>query len=109
MATFRNNMRELMLEAWQLVKRLGMTMSEAMKASWLHYKLKSAMHKGIVKFYFQKVDGSIREAYGTLKSDLCPDTKGTGRKSSALVQTYYDAERKDWRSFKVANLLSIAY
>ena len=108
MATFRNNMRELMLEAWQLVKRLGMTMSEAMKASWLHFKVKSAMHKGIVKFYFTKVDGSIREAYGTLKSDLCPETKGTGRKSGAMVQTYYDTERQGWRSFKVANLLKMA-
>lgn len=107
MATFRENMRALMLEAWQMVRHLGMTISEAMRASWLHYKLKSAMHKGIVKFYFQKVDGSIREAFGTLKAELVPQTLGTGRKSSAMVQTYYDIKRQDWRCFKIANLIRI--
>lgn len=107
MTTFRENMRRLMLEAWQMVRRLSMTMSEAMRASWLHYKVKSAMHKGIVRFYFQKVDGTVREAYGTLKNDLCPETKGTGRKSGAMIQTYYDTKRQGWRSFKVANLIKM--
>lgn len=54
-----------------------LSMSEALKTAWMNIKLKAAMKERIVKFYFQKVDGSIREAYGTLKDSLLPDSKGT--------------------------------
>ena len=91
--------------AWQFVKRNGFTLSEALKTAWANVKLHAKMQKGIVKFYYRKVDGSIREAYGTLKSELCPDTKDTGRKMPATCQTYYDTERQEWRCFKVANLI----
>jgi hypothetical protein len=63
----------------------------------------------IVKFYFQKVDGSIREAYGTLNMNVVPATIGSdNRKKNDTVQTYYDTERQEWRCFKKANLLTIA-
>ena len=91
--------------AWQFVKRNGFTLSEALKTSWANIKLHAKMQKGIVKFYYQKVDGSIREAYGTLKSELVPATKDTGRKMPETCQTYYDTERQEWRCFKVANLI----
>lgn len=64
--------------------------------------------KRIVKFYFQKVDGSFREAYGTLAENLLPPTFGTGRKSSDTVQTYYDTEKQEYRCFKKANLIKMA-
>ncbi len=66
------------------------------------------MKKGITKFYFTKVDGSRREAYGTLSEKLIPETKGTDRKQNDTVQTYFDSEVQDWRCFKKANLVSIA-
>ena len=93
--------------AWSFVKRNGFTMSEALKTAWLNFKVKRALYSGIVRFYFQKIDGSIREAYGTLRSDLCPQTLGTGRKPSPSVQTYFDTEKQEWRCFKIANLLRI--
>ena len=62
----REFLHEVMSLAWQFVKRNGYTMSEAMKVSWANLKLKGEMKKKIVKFYFKKVDGSVREAYGTL-------------------------------------------
>ena len=37
-------------------------------------KLKSLMKQGIVKFKFQKKDGTERVAYGTTKPELCPKT-----------------------------------
>lgn len=37
-------------------------------------KLKAEMKKRIVKFYFQKIDGSLREAYGTTN----PETRRHG-------------------------------
>lgn len=68
----REFLHEVMSLAWQFVKRNGYTMSEAMKVSWANLKLKGEMKKKIVKFYFKKVDGSVREAYGTLNEKLMP-------------------------------------
>lgn len=105
---FKNRMRDVMCLAWQLVKRNGFTMSEALKVAWANMKLKAAMKQRIVKFYFQKVDGSIREAYGTLKESLLPPIKGTdSRKKSDTLQVYFDTEKQAYRSFKVANLIKI--
>lgn len=66
------------------------------------------MKTRIVKFYFRKVDGSLREAYGTLKETMLPATQGTGRKANDTLQTYFDTERQEYRSFKKANLVNIA-
>ena len=94
--------------AWQLVRKNGFTMSEALKTAWLNFKLKMKMRRGIVKFYYQKISGEIREAYGTLRADLMPQTKGADRKSNPTVQVYYDSEREGYRCFKIANLVKIA-
>ena len=105
---FRSQISEVMCLTWQMVKRNGYSMSEALKTAWMNIKLKAAMKERIVKFYFQKVDGSIREAYGTLKDSLLPDSKGTdNRKKSDTVQTYFDTERGEFRCFKKANLIKI--
>lgn len=106
---FRSQISEVMCLTWQMVKRNGYSMSEALKTAWMNIKLKAAMKERRVKFYFQKVDGSIREAYGTLKDSLLPDSKGTdSRKKSDTVQTYFDTERGEFRCYKVANLVKIA-
>ncbi len=104
----RNVLHDIMTLAWQFVKRNGFTMSEALKAAWANMKLKAAMKNRIVKFYFQKVDGSVREAYGTLKDNLIPAIAGTdNRKRNDTVQVFYDTEKQEWRCFKKANLISI--
>ena len=104
----RNVLHEIMTLAWQFVKRNGYTMSEALKVAWANMKLKAAMKQRIVKFYFKKVDGSVREAYGTLKNGLVPETGNCDRSKNDTVQCYYDTERHSWRSFKKANLIKIA-
>lgn len=106
--TKRNNLSKIMRQAWQMVKAYGWTMAEALRRAWEVFKLRVKMHSGIVKFYFTKVDGTTREAYGTLASERVPQTKGTERKANDLLQVYYDTEREAWRSFKVANLVAIA-
>lgn len=103
----RDFLRRVMSLAWQFVKRNGYTMSEAMKVAWLNMKLKLAMTQRIVKFYYQKVSGEIREAYGTLKESIMPATQGTGRKANDTVFTYWDTERQEWRCFKKANLINV--
>lgn len=82
-------------------------MSEALKVAWLNMKLKMQMKQKIVRFYYRKVSGEIREAFGSLQENLLPETKGTGRKANCTLQTYFDTERQDWRCFKVANLVKI--
>lgn len=105
----KSDLRAIMQMAWQFVKRNGFTMSEALHAAWLNFKLKVRMAVAIVKFYFQKVDGSIREAYGTLNASIVPETSGNDtRKKNDTVQVYYDTERQEWRCYKRANLLRIA-
>lgn len=105
----KSDLRAIMQMAWQFVKRNGFTMAEALRAAWLNFKLKMAMTLRIVKFYFQKVDGSTREAYGTLRTDIMPATSGNdNRRKNDTVQVYYDTEVGEYRCFKRANLLRIA-
>ena len=106
--TFQKQMSEIMKAAWSFVKVNGMSMAEALRCAWVNYKVRAAMVSRIVKFYFLKVDGSVREAYGTLKSDIVPSTQDGGRKPNPSVQVYYDTETASWRCFKRANLLRMA-
>ena len=103
--TFKKQMSELMKQAWMLVKVYGFSMAEAMKQSWKVLKLKAALKKGVVKFFYQKLNGETRTAWGTLKDGLVPETKGTERKKNESLITYYDNEKASYRSFKVANLI----
>lgn len=109
MAQFKRQMAEIMQMAWQFVKRNGYSMSEALRIAWANFKLKLAMKSRIVKFYFIKVDGSTREAFGTLAQGMIPAIAGTDtRKPNDTIQTYYDTEKQAWRCYKRANLLRIA-
>lgn len=103
------NTSKIFTLAWQMVKRNGMSMSEALRTAWLNAKLRTKMYAGIAKFYFRKVDGSIREAYGTLKSELVPETGNSNRAKNDTVSVYFDTEKSEWRCFKKANIISIAY
>ena len=105
----REFLHEVMSLAWQFVRKNGFSMSEALKSAWVNMKLKAEMKKKIVKFYFKKVDGSVREAYGTLNEKLMPAITGNDKSAkNDTVQTYYDTERGEFRCYKKANLLSIA-
>lgn len=109
MATsLKNTLREVMQLAWQFVKKNGYSLSEALKVAWLNIKLKAQMKKRICKFYFQKVDGSLREAFGTLSESVIPQTQSNGRKMNDTCQVYFDTERESWRCFKKANLIKVA-
>lgn len=105
----REKLQSVMLLAWQFVHKNGLSMSDALKEAWKNIKLRTLLYKGITKFYFQKVDGTMREAYGTLNVNLVPQTSTSDtRKKSDTVQTYFDTEKSEWRCFKKANLIKIA-
>lgn len=100
------DLRSIMCLAWQFVKRNGMKLADALKQAWRVFKLKKQLYTGIVRFYFRKVDGSMREAYGTLKESLIPPVAGTdNRKKNDTIQVYYDTEKQEYRCFKLANLV----
>jgi hypothetical protein len=74
----------------------------------LNDELRVKLLGGIVHFSFQKKDGSIREAFGTLKADLISTPSGEGLKiNPEIVATYFDIEAKAWRSYTIANLIAI--
>ena len=56
-------------------------------------------------FAYEKADGSLRKAKGTLK-DVSNLIKGTGSENYKTVR-YFDVEANGFRSFKVENLITI--
>lgn len=100
------DLRNIMRLAWQFFKQTGSSFSECLRKAWANFKLKQAMQKRIVRFYFQKVNGEIREAWGTLKSDLIPQVQDSdNRKKNETVQVYFDTEKQAFRCFKKFNLV----
>ncbi len=97
-------LQKIMRDAWQLVKLDGLTISEALRLAWFNFKLRVKMAVEVVRFRFTKIDGTTREAVGTLHPDKMPPTKGTTRKMPETVQIYYDVEKGAYRSYKLANL-----
>ena len=104
----RNLLKEIMSLAWSFVRKNGYSMSEALKCAWANLKLKAALKVKIVEFYFKKTDGTLLQAFGTLKEGLIGEVKGTGRKPNDNLQVYWDTEKKEYRCFKKCNLIKIA-
>ena len=84
--------------------------SSALKKAWTLYRLAKMMRKGVVKFFYEKVDGSARVAYGT----LCNLPAGvTSRRSATKTPTfgtmcYWDTKKNAFRSFRVENFIAVA-
>lgn len=83
-----------------------MAIEEAREVAEMNQRLHEQLLKRKVRFYFKKIDGSIRIAYGTLMHDSIPPIKGTGRPLNFDLQIYYDLEKESFRSFKKSNLLN---
>ena len=75
------------------------------------YKFKQALNNGIVHFTYRKVNGKMREAYGTtniriLQQNHCK-MQTDRRYNNVHNIRYYDMYAKGWRSFKPNNLTTI--
>ena len=76
--------------------------SAALKKAWTLYRLAKLMRKGVVKFFYEKVDGSARVAYGTLCDLPAGITSRKGGKSpSYTTMCYWDTKKNAFRSFRV--------
>lgn len=72
--------------------------------------LKKRMMRGeVVRFCYQKSDGSIRYAVGTLQSDAVKaNTVGTGiPKRFYGMFAYIDLQKMAWRGFKEERIIGI--
>jgi len=61
------------------------------------------LNKCVVKFKFEKTDGTIKEAVGTTNLKFIPDSKHPHNPAatSNSVIPYYDLEVGDWRSMQI--------
>lgn len=86
----------------------GESFSESLKRAWLLLKLKAQMKQKTVQFFYQKVNGEIRQAFGTLRDEVINTiVKETGRKPNDNMFIYFDTEKQEFRSFKKFNLIKI--
>lgn len=97
----------IMREAWRLIRQNGYTRSEALKTAWLLAKVQNRMRAGVVAFAYLKMDGTVREAHGTLSASVLPATTGGRRREDPTLLTYFDTDKQSWRCFKKANILTI--
>lgn len=90
--------------AYELTHATGKTFAVCLSKAWALYRLTREMHKGIVAFAYEKADGSLRKAKGTLK-DIQNLIKGTGKENYKTVR-YFDVEADGFRSFKIENFIT---
>lgn len=88
--------------------------SNAVKRAWFFVNLREIMKKSVVRFSFNKTDGSIRYAKGTLHPILIPNDKipkGDMSDGFAIEQyktiAFFDLDKQEWRSFNIHNFICI--
>ena len=91
----RNDLQMIMRRAWTIARTTGKTFNICLVKAWSLYRLTQRMRAGVVRFAYEKADGTLRRA------------AGTGRPNDALTIRYYDVEADGWRSFKVENFVTV--
>ena len=86
--------------------KCSMAIEKAQRVAEMNCELYDALCSHKVRFVFEKKDGTMRDAYGTMRYDITPPLIGTGRPLSFDLQLYFDLDKMAWRSFKKANLIS---
>lgn len=105
---FKSQMRQVMSDAWRIYRVTGESFSESLKRAWLLLKLKAQMKQKTVQFFYQKVNGEIRQAFGTLRDEVINTiVKGPGAKPNDNCLSISITERQEFRLFKKFNLIKI--
>lgn len=95
--------RRLFSIAWSIVDQFD-SFSAALTHAWKVIRLQLALcTQALVNFKYKKVDGSIRQAVGTLET--VPTPKGGFRKVNHGLLTYFDLQQNEWRCAKVENII----
>lgn len=91
--------------AYEIARTTGKCFAICLSKAWALYRLKKSMKTGIVSFAYEKADGTLRKAKGTLK-DVQDLIKGTGKDNFKSL-CYFDVEVSAFRSFRIENLVTI--
>lgn len=91
--------------AYEIAHSTGKQFAVCLAKAWALYRLKKAMKQGIVSFAYEKADGTLRKAKGTLNT-LRGITRKTGTSKTGSFP-YYDTEANAFRSFKIENLVTV--
>ncbi len=90
--------------AYELVKVTGKTFEVCLAKAWALYRLKRRMRNDTVSFAYEKADGTLRKARGTLR-DVGHLVKGTGRNTYRTLR-YFDTDKEAFRSFRIENFIT---
>lgn len=101
----KNCRHDVMMMAHRI--RIATTKNRAicMVQAWQVYKLIERLRDGNVKFAYEKSDGTLRKATGTL-CDVSGMLKGTGQRDYNSV-CYYDINIRAFRRFRVERLIAV--
>lgn len=105
MKTLKNFRSKVFKRAHEIMKSTGKSFAVCLSKAWAIYRLGKMMLKGQVSFAYEKKDGTLRRAYGTLKN-VGQFIKGTGTNNNKVLH-YFDTEAVGFRCFKVENLITI--
>ena len=99
----------------RLMNEYDLTRKAAFKQAFLTLNLMDALGRGEVRFVYEKQDGTLREARGTLCHDISEafdnykyktDVTDNDRDTGTNI-TYWDLDREAFRSFSVLKLKEI--
>ena len=95
--------------AHQLLKATGKSWRYCMLKAWELYRLAKKMRTETVRFAYEKTDGSIRYAEGTLMNLPAGATVRGKRitKPSYKTFAYFDARKNEMRCFRIENLITV--
>ena len=83
----------------------GFQWADIVRHAWYFEHFRQWLAEGLVEFTYLKRDNSIRDARGTLNEHLIPlEDRPKGSKPRVVhyeIVTYYDIDRKAWRSFDI--------
>lgn len=99
----------VMSYAHQIAKNSRLEWANCLKKAWKLYQLVKLMRNGIVKFVFEKIDGSARIAYGTLRNVPAGSSARTNKSGVPNYKTlcFFDVSKSQFRSFKVENFIAV--
>lgn len=101
--TFRS---KVFKRAYEIMKVTGKAFAVCLSKAWALYRLAKQMRtKEQVQFTYEKKDGTLRKAFGTLKN-VKQFIKGTGKTSTGVFH-YWDLEAVAFRCFRVENLVTV--
>ena len=102
---FRSNVFK---RAYVIRSTTGKTFAVCLSKAWALYRLAKQMRaKEEVCFAYEKKDGTLRKAFGTLKN-VSQFVKGTGKTSTGVFH-YWDLEAVAFRCFRIENLITVIH